>query len=135
MRFTHLYAGLRVTDLDAALRFYKDGLGMKEAYRVEVPETGGGVFLKLESDGSSQVLELNWYPEGSAHATDYAPGEALDHVAFRVTDASMEEAIRHLERHGGKLTIPPFDEGGHLLAFVEGPDGHVVELILRPEDR
>lgn len=127
MRFTWLYTGLRARDLEATIAFFRDGLGMKVRERSKVPETGGEI-VELVLGKGEQFLELNWYPPGSPHATPYEPGEALDHLAFRIQDGTIEQAIKHLEKHGGKLRIPPFKEGQCILAYVDSPDGHTIEL-------
>lgn len=131
MKFSFKYTGLRVRDLDAALRFFKDGLGMIEAERSVIEETGGTV-VYLRSDGRDHPLELNWYPPGSHHDTPYEAGEALDHLFFEMERGTpIEQAIAHLERHGGKLRIAPFKEGGGRIAYVDSPDGHTIELYER----
>src|SRR5688500_17935084 len=58
MKFTFNYTGLRVRDLDANVRFFTQGLGMKETSRDKIPETGG-VVCYLESEGHAHRLELN----------------------------------------------------------------------------
>lgn len=127
MRLNVYYTGLRVRDLDAAIAFYTTGVGLKLTGRSKVPETGGEL-AELALPGGAHFLELNWYPPGSKFATPYQPGEALDHLGVKVEGATMQEAIAHLEEHGGKLSIPPFREGQSWLAYVDSPDGHTLEL-------
>lgn len=127
MEFTFSYTGLRVRDLDASLRFFRDGLGMRVTEQSTVAETGG-IVAYLKSEGSDHPLELNWYPPGSAFDAPYEPGEALDHLYFKTRGVRLEASIAHLERHGGKLRIPPYPMGGGRIAYVDGPDGHTVEL-------
>ena len=127
MKFTFNYTGLRVRDLDATVRFFTQGLGMTETSRDKIPETGG-IVAYLKSDGSEHPLELNWYPPGSRFDAPYEPGEALDHLFFKMEGCTLEEAIAHLEKHGGRVRIPPFAEGGGRIAYVDSPDGHTVEL-------
>lgn len=131
MKFTFSYTGLRVRDLDACVRFFRDGLGMTETGRDKIAETGG-VVVYLKSGGEGHPLELNWYPPGSRFDSPYAPGEALDHLFFEMErGVKIEAAIRHLEQHGGKVRIEPFPEGGGRIAYVDSPDGHTVELYER----
>lgn len=131
MKFTFTYTGLRVRDLDASVRFFTQGLGMTEASRDKIAETGG-VVAYLKSEGKEHPLELNWYPPGSRFDAPYEPGEALDHLFFEMErGVKLEDAIAHLEKHGGKVRIPPFPEGGGRIAYVDGPDGHTVELYER----
>jgi lactoylglutathione lyase len=129
MKLTCIYTGLRVRDLDAALDFYTKGLGLKLTARSKVEETGGEL-AELALPGGAHYLELNWYPEGTKFGTRYEPGEALDHLGVKVEGATVKEAIRHLEQHGGKLSIPPFREASSWLAYVDSPDGHTIELCM-----
>ena len=133
MKFTFGYTGLRAIDLDATARFFTQGLGMKETSREKIEETGG-IVAYFQSEGHDHPLELNWYPPGSPHATSYEPGEALDHLLFKLRDGSLDEAIRHLEAHGGKLRIAPFREGKGRIAYVDSPDGHTIELYEKDRD-
>lgn len=127
MKFTFGYTGLRVRDLDACVRFFTQGLGMEEVERSTIKETGG-IVVYLKSEGKEHPIELNWYPPGSAFDSKYEAGEALDHLAFDMHDAKIEDAIRHLEKAGGKVRIAPFPEAGGRIAYVDSPDGHTIEL-------
>lgn len=131
MKFTFAYTGLRARDLDKTLRFFRDGLGMQESSRDKISETGG-IVVYLKSEGKDHPLELNWYPPGSRFDSAYEPGEALDHLFFEMERGTkLEDAIAHLEKHGGTLRIAPFAEGGGRIAYVDSPDGHTVELYER----
>jgi catechol 2,3-dioxygenase-like lactoylglutathione lyase family enzyme len=122
MRFDFEHTGLRATDLNATLRFFAEGLGMRVVGRSRVEETGGEVVVLASRDGGPKI-ELNGYPPGSRHATKYAPGEALDPLGFGVREGRPPEAIRPLQRFGGKLR----EEESASLAHVDSPDGHTVE--------
>lgn len=131
MRYTLTYVGLQVRDLDRSIAFYRDALGMEVGVRTKIPETGGEV-VELKSPGSPQVLELNWYPEGSAYFKGpYRNGDELDHMAFECDD--VEAAYRELLGQGAKPGLPPFPEGGWTLAYVQDPDGIWLELAQRPD--
>ncbi len=133
MRYRFAYVGVQVSDLDRSVDFYCSRLGMWLRKREKVPETGGE-WAELTSEGSPQLLELNWYPEGSVHAPDkYRLGNELDHLAFDCDDA--DAAFHELVAQGVKPALPPFTEGGNRLAFVEDPDGIWIELSSeRPAD-
>jgi len=52
----YLHTMVRVTDLDASLRFYRDALGLKELSRKDVPQGRYTlVFLAAPGDESAQV--------------------------------------------------------------------------------
>ena len=126
MMYRFSYVGVQVRDLERSLAFYRDALGMTVRRREKVPETGGE-WAELESPGSPQLLELNWYPEGSKHfAGPYRRGDELDHLAFECDDA--DAAYRELVARGAGPALAPFTEGGSRLAFVRDPDGIWIEL-------
>lgn len=115
-----IYTGIHVSDLDRATDFYVKELGMKLLYKAKIEETGGSVAV-LKSKGSSQVLELNWYPSDY----DHGGSSGLDHLAFLVGD--VEDEYRRLtKRNDGALQ--PFVEGRWKLAYVKDPDGNWIEF-------
>ena len=122
-RFT--YTGIRVRDIERAIRFYTEGLGMELRGRRKMPRTGGEN-VDLATPGSDRVLELNWYPR-KGPVRQYRQGDELDHMAFTVE--SMGKAIEHLVQHGARLAMEPFFEGGSWVAFMADPDGIWIELL------
>lgn len=131
MKFVFRYTGLRVVDLDANIRFFREGLGMTLVEETTIVETGGKA-VYLQSEGIDHKLELNWYSPGSRFADKYVAGEALDHLYFEMPRGTrIEDAIAQLVQHGGKLRIEPFAEGGGRIAYVDSPDGHTIELYER----
>jgi lactoylglutathione lyase len=122
MRFLH--SMIRVRDLDAALHFYCDLLGLKEVRRTE-HEAGRFtlVFLETGAEGDHAQIELtyNWDQE-----EPYTSGRNFGHLAFAVDD--IYEACEKLQRGGVTIARPPRDGR---MAFVRSPDGISVELLQR----
>ena len=75
----YLHAMLRVHDLDAALRFFRDGLGLHETRRIQ--NEGGRftlVFLAAEASPEAEI-ELTWnWPDADGKVEVYRDG----HMAF-----------------------------------------------------
>ena len=119
------YVGIRVTDLERSLRFYCDGLGLRERGRGTMSH--GGTFVGLEDPESHFQLELNIYPADSPYATPYVPGEGLDHLGLDVADArAMIERLRGV---GARVMVEPWLEAGrYWIGFVADPDGIWVEI-------
>ena len=111
---------VRVTDLAASLRFYCEGLGLREVRRREVPQGRYTlVFLAAPGDEAAQVeLTHNWDPEA------YTGGRNFGHLAYAVGD--IYAACARLAALGGRLTVTPSDGR---MAFVRSPDGISVELL------
>ena len=120
MRYLHTM--VRVTDIDASLRFYCDLLGLEERRRIDV-EAGRFtlVFLSAPGDESAQVeLTHNWEPEA------YDGGRNFGHLAYEVED--IYALCQKLIDGGVTINRPPRD--GHM-AFVRSPDGISIELLQR----
>jgi lactoylglutathione lyase len=116
----YLHTMVRVTDLDASLKFYCDALGLHEVARKEVPQGRFTlVFLAAPGDEDAQVeLTYNWDPEA------YDGGRNFGHLAYAVDD--IYAACKRLQDHGVTINRPPRD--GHM-AFVRSPDNISVELL------
>lgn len=129
MRYLHTM--VRVTDLDASLRFWCDLLGLREMRRME-NEKGRFtlVFLaapkdeaRSEAERSPEVeLTYNWDPE------TYTGGRNFGHLAYKVDD--IYAACEKLMDGGVTINRPPRD--GHM-AFVRSPDGISIELLQEGE--
>lgn len=124
MKFNLEYTGIRVQDLDRALEFYTDVLGLKLLGRSKIPRTNGEVASVANEEGG-HVIELNWYGAESDVADPYRSGEELDHLAFGVED--LEEALAYLAERGHPEVLRM--QGEHSVwAYVRDPDGIFIEL-------
>lgn len=116
----YLHTMVRVTDIDASLKFYRDALGLRELRRMENDKGRFTlVFLAAPGDESAQIeLTWNWDPE------PYAGGRNFGHVAYEVDD--IYATCRRLVEHGVTIHRPPRDGR---MAFVRSPDRISVELL------
>ena len=122
MRFLH--SMIRVVDLDAALHFFCDLLGLREVRRSE-HEAGRFtlVFLQTGAEGDDAQIELtyNWDQD-----EPYSQGRNFGHLAFAVDD--IYATCQRLADGGVTIARPPRDGR---MAFVRSPDGISVELLQR----
>ncbi len=121
----YLHTMVRVRDLDASLRFYCDGLGLRETRRME-NEAGRFTLVYLaapESPEAEVELTYNW-PDADGKTEDYGSARNFGHLAFRVGD--IYAACQRLQDMGYTINRPPRD--GHM-AFVRSPDLVSVELL------
>ncbi len=125
MRYLHTM--VRVSDLDASLRFWCDHLGLIETRRMENEKSRFTlIFLaapkdlaRSEAERSPEVeLTYNWDPE------TYTGGRNFGHLAYKVDD--IYAACQRLMDGGVTINRPPRD--GHM-AFVRSPDGISIELL------
>lgn len=118
----YLHTMVRVTDLDASLRFYRDALGLVELRRNDHPQGRYTlVFLAAPGDESAQVeLTFNWDPEA------YTGGRNFGHLAYAVDD--IYATCQRLQEQGVTINRPPRDGR---MAFVRSPDQISIELLQR----
>lgn len=116
----YLHTMVRVTDIEASLRFYRDALGLKELSRMDNQQGRFTlVFLAAPGDESAQVeLTYNWDPE------TYTGGRNFGHLAYEVDN--VYETCQRLMDHGVTINRPPRDGR---MAFVRSPDNISVELL------
>ena len=122
-----IYTGIRVKNMEQSIAFYTEILGMKVVEREKTPATEGEV-ATLRSSDSEQLLELNWYKEGSRFGAPYVNGSEVDHLAFSVED--LTQWISSLEKKGIKILLR-IREGGWNEAFIEDPNGIWIEFLQR----
>jgi lactoylglutathione lyase len=117
-----LHTRYRVNDLEKAIRFYTEILGLKEVRRHKSPRGSELVFLKAPD--SEELIEICCYPASG-------PVEVqadLTHLAFSVS--SLELFGQHLAAHGLKYSDGPIVRpDGSGFAFIDAPEGYEIELM------
>ena len=133
MRYLHTM--VRVSDLDASLKFYCDLLGLEQFYRMDseggrfsliflaTPDDAAktraaGIEHPMESSVGMVELTYNWDPE------EYTGGRNFGHLAYCVDN--IYDKCQFLMDNGVTINRPPRDGR---MAFIRSPDGISVELL------
>jgi lactoylglutathione lyase len=129
MRYLHTM--LRVRNLDVALKFYQDALGLREVRRIDNDKGRFSlVFLCSEDDletlkslpktrGAPLVeLTYNWDEE------KYGEDRFFGHLAYEVDD--IYATCDKLMKMGVTINRPPRDGN---MAFVRSPDKQSIEIL------
>ena len=134
MRFLHTM--LRVRNLDDALDFYCNKLGLREVRRRD-SEQGRFTLVFLAAPADEDLVEqskrtgrdaplieltYNWDNE------DYGEARFFGHLAYEVDD--IYALCERLMRAGVVINRPPRDGQ---MAFVRSPDRHSIELLQKGE--
>jgi lactoylglutathione lyase len=123
---------LRVRNLDAALDFYCNKLGLHEVRRrvdeknkytlvfLAAPADAGLVEASDKANRGAPLVELtyNWDTE------DYGEARHFGHLAYEVDD--IYALCERLMAAGVTINRPPRDG---MMAFVRSPDRHSIELL------
>ena len=136
MRYLHTM--LRVRNLDQALDFYCNKLGLKEARRrvdeknrytlvfLAAPEDEGLVETSKREGRDAPLVELtyNWDSE------DYGEARYFGHLAYEVDD--IYATCERLMKGGVTINRPPRDGR---MAFIRSPDNVSIELLQKGESQ
>ena len=130
------HVGLAVSDLDAAIAFHRDVLGMELAHTEENPEQGVREAMMRIGDSHIQLLAPLTADSTIAKFLD-SRGPGMQQVAYRVADIDAvsttlrDRGLRLLydePRRGTSNSrvnfIHPKDAGGVLVELVEPAAGH-----------
>ena len=116
----YLHAMVRVRDLEASLRFFRDGLGLVETRRKDNPAGRFTLVYLGAPENPGSEIELTWNHDDE----DYGTARNFGHLAFAVDD--IHATCAHLQAMGVTINRPPRD--GHM-AFVRSPDLISIELL------
>lgn len=120
----YLHTMLRVHDLDAALEFFVNQLGLVETRRKDVAAGRFTLVFLATAPGEPEVeLTHNWDEK-----EPYGGGRNFGHLAYRVDD--IYATCERLQAAGVTINRPPRD--GYM-AFVRSPDLVSVELLQKGE--
>jgi len=121
-----LHTMLRVGNLERAIKFYTEVLGMKLLRTTDRPDQKYSLaFVGYDGEDKTAVLELTY----NYGVEKYDLGSAFGHIALEFPDvAAACEAVR---AKGGRVTraAGPVKGGSTVIAFVEDPDGYKIEFI------
>jgi len=137
MRYLHTM--LRVRNLDDALDFYCNKLGLKETRRrvddkgrytlvfLAAPQDETLVAESRESGRPGPEVELTYNWDGDE---DYGEARYFGHLAYEVND--IYATCDRLMKAGVTINRPPRDG---MMAFVRSPDRQSIELLQKGEAR
>lgn len=110
------HCSIKVTDMERAVRFYREVLGLQE---IEIPSTfsPAGIHVHWLMLGDEQIHLM---------PSDERDHESSRHFALHVDDA--QAAREHLKSHGVEFRETTEIPGADRI-FIHDPDGNLIELI------
>lgn len=126
---------LGVDDLERALRFYRDGLGLPTRGIVGTEFEHGAVAffdlqhgLKLAIWARKDIAHEAKVQLGPPSATEFTLGHNV------ASKAKVDAVMEQVRKAGARITDPAHDAfwGGYSGSF-QDPDGHVWEVVWNPE--
>ena len=126
------HIGIAVDDLDAALAFYTEALGLEVDATEDVPSQGVRAHFVRVGSASLELLEATT-EESPIRRFVSRRGAGMHHITLRVDDIGA--ALARLKERGVRLVDETPREGaeGALVAFVHPASAHGVLVELKQE--
>ncbi len=115
--------------MERSIDFYTRFIGLKLLGRHEIPQNNAEIAFLQDPAGKGAKLELTYYKNQKEFIQADYEDRLFDHLAFEIEN--MEKTISQLRKEKVAITDEPFRlrPGGPLIAFIEDPDGTLIELI------
>jgi len=130
MAYAINHVHIRSADPHASASWYEKHFGAKIVSEREVMP--GTITISMELGGPVR-LNVSSKPEGTSDERAVAELNrlGLEHFGFAVED--LEADLERLEGAGVRIVLPLTEVvGGTRLAYIEGPDDVLIELVQRP---
>jgi lactoylglutathione lyase len=124
-----VHTSIRTSNMDRSIDFYTRLMGLKLQSRQEIPQNDAEIAFLQDPQGKGAQLELTFYRKQKKFSQAEYEDRLFDHLAFEVND--MKKTITTLRNENIMITDEPYKLGptGSLIAFIEDPDGTLIELI------
>jgi lactoylglutathione lyase len=126
-----VHTSVRTSNLERSIDFYVRLLGLKLLSKREIPQNNAEIAFLRDPEGKGATLELTYYRNQEQFIQADYEHRIFDHLGFEV--ANVRKTLDAMRREGVTITDEPYKLGpnGPLIAFVEDPDGILIELIER----
>ena len=126
-----VHTSIRTSNMDRSIDFYTKLLGLTVLSRREIPQNNAEIAFLRDPQAKGATLELTFYRDQKRFSQPDYKNRVFDHLAFEVND--MNQTMQAMRNAKVTITDEPFKPSpkGSLIAFVEDPDGTLIELIER----
>ena len=124
-----VHTSIRTSNMNRTIDFYTTFLGLTLLSRREIPQNNAEIAFLGNPQAKGATLELTFYRNQKNFSQPDYEDRLFDHLAFEVKD--MIQTIEAMRKGSVTITDEPFklSDTGSLIAFVEDPDGTLIELI------
>jgi len=125
-----VHSSIRTSNIERSINFYSRFLGLKLLSRHEIKETNAEIAFLQDIEGKGCKLELTYYRGQTKFSQPKYEERLFDHLGFEVED--IQKTIAIMRKENVTITDEPFELNEHTtIAFLEDPDGTLIELIER----
>ncbi len=125
-----IHTSIRTSNMERSIDFYSKFLGLKLQSRREIKQTNAEIAFLQDAEHKGCTLELTSYRNQKQFVQPEYEERLFDHLGFEVAD--INKTIDAMRREKVTVTDEPFKFNEKTtIAFVEDPDGTLIELIQR----
>lgn len=125
-----VHTSIRTSNIERSIDFYSKFLGLNLLSRREIKQTNAEIAFLKDRDSKCGILELTFYRNQDKFVQPEYEARLFDHLGFQVED--MNKTIAVMREENVTITDEPFKlDEKTTIAFIEDPDGTLIELIER----
>jgi lactoylglutathione lyase len=125
-----VHTSIRTSNMEKSIDFYSRFLGLKLLSRRQIKRTNAEIAFLRDAEGRGCTLELTFFRNQEKFDQPIYEERLFDHLGFEVED--INETLAAMRNENITITDEPFEFNEKtMIAFVEDPDGTLIELIER----
>jgi lactoylglutathione lyase len=125
-----IHTSIRTSNMERSIEFYRRFFGLEVLHRNVLKQTNAEIAFLQDPEGKGCTLELTCYRNQTKFIQPPYEERLFDHLGFEVAD--LNKALADMRKENVTVTDEPikFNEST-TIAFIEDPDGTLIELIER----
>lgn len=125
-----VHTSIRTSNMERSIDFYSKFFGLKLLSRHEIKQTNAEIAFLKDAEGKGCTLELTFFHNQNIFAQPAYEERLFDHLGFEVAD--INKTLETMRKENVVITDEPFKFNEKTtIAFIEDPDGTLIELIER----
>jgi lactoylglutathione lyase len=125
-----IHTSIRTSNMERSIEFYSKFFGLKVLHRNQIKQTNAEIAFLQDPAGKGCTLELTLYRDQTKFAQPAYEERLFDHLGFEVAD--INKTLEAMRKENVTVTDEPFKFNENTtIAFIEDPDGTLIELIER----
>ena len=125
-----VHTSIRTSNMERSINFYSKFFGLKLLSRHEIKQTNAEIAFLQDAEAKGCKLELTFFRNQNKFAQPAYEEQLFDHLGFQVAD--INKTLEAMRKENVAITDEPFKFNEKTtIAFIEDPDGTLIELIER----
>lgn len=123
-----VHTSIRTSNMERSIDFYSKFFRLKLLSRHEIKQTNAEIAFLQDAEGKGCTLELTFFRNQNKFTQPAYEERLFDHLAFEVAD--INKTLEAMRESNVVITDEPFKFNEKTtIAFIEDPDGSLIELI------